>query len=197
MNKKEILLNKLVDKVVKFDCSPILNNYLKDYMQNYDIYYHVPTVEKFISDYSGKVCYDFSGEVKLFIDNEDVIKYINNFIPSGMFDDHILDNLYTGQKEASYCSGYGWHYISLKNELERLYDETKNKIYTEFILENKLEIINEYEIILKENEDFEDVIYDYLDGTELSDYIVFESYEPFIYYLNSVEEADIVNMITE
>lgn len=90
--------------------------YVRDYISNREIYRWLPEDDNPF-DHSGVVEKVPQPELKQFLENEEI-----NF-----WNDSYLDNLYTGEKTASYEPRCGWFYTSfqqeISNELENEYME--------------------------------------------------------------------------
>ncbi len=189
------LLETLKEIIEEYDFTMKFNEFLQDYFSKYQIYKHIHSIERFIG-YNGRIYEDTSGEIESFNTDEELIDYIKNeYEPCEYIDDHILGNLYNGQKEASYCSGCGWNFITIKDELERYFDEIKYDLYNDFIMQNKKYILNIFNLSYDTEQEFKDNIFDDLDDTSLSDYMVTETYEIFISYLETIKEGDIIKII--
>lgn len=157
---KNLIKNDLTKQVLK--------NYVKEILKK-DRFKHIPDEQPF-ENCVGKLCYDYSGTVEK--DNSIVINY-NDII------ENAFDEVYTGESRASYVSNCGLFYNTFLDELRDKWNSFKYEKYGIFLQNNKERIIDSYKIV-----DWEDVM-DELDGTDIGDYLFFDSDDFFEEFVNS------------
>lgn len=159
--------------------SDISTNFLFDKSKEicgYDKYKHIRTEEPFYNMY-GKLCYDYSGEVyidnEMELDPEDTLEFC-------------FQDVYNGEKIASYEPNHGWYYQTFLNDLEQFWLDFKSDTFANFLENNKDAIIKEYNI-----EDWEDV-FDELDDTDLGEYFFWGSEDIFYNFIKCTKIKDIL-----
>lgn len=165
MNKEQTIILNEQELLIKYR-GLVETNTSTDYLKKMvieilscDRYEFVSTEVPFIN-LRGTISYDYSGEVQL----NNAVK-----IDEELTIEEAFGSVYTGQREATYTSNYGWHYPSFLDDLERRWEEYKSAILSNFIAEHEDIIVKMYNIQDKE------YLYDDIDNTPLMEYHIFDN----------------------
>ncbi|AIQ11065.1 hypothetical protein PDUR_02870 [Paenibacillus durus] len=104
-----------------------VSNMLMEIIDQQIPYHWVRTKEPFLHPYKDKVCYDYSGEVKLMTEDEfqAVIAGLGNRVCYSSDLEELLDTIYINQWYPTYESNCGKHWLSYKNLLEQRFNDWK------------------------------------------------------------------------
>lgn len=155
-------MNSLLEQLKNFLENDLTLQHLKNEVKNIlkcDRYIYIKSKEPF-ENFMGKLCYDYSGHVE----KDNSVKINFNISIREAFDE-----IYTGEKIASYTSNCGWFYPTFLDELKNKWYEIKYDKYNTFLENNKENIIKLYKV---NNWEF---VTDEIDSSDISDYIVFYS----------------------
>jgi hypothetical protein len=167
------LLTQLKEQINSFNFKDYLTLHCKEILETVPMYKWYPIEESFINMY-GKLCCDYSGDVEP-TTKEYFISRLDNY--SNL--QEILEDIYTGNKEATYTSNCGWHFINFKNLLEEEFNRIKYELFDEFIEDNLFQILDYCNCKDKDN------IYDDLDNTEIGDFMSWEVDQIFYNWLEN------------
>ncbi|WP_242141969.1 MULTISPECIES: hypothetical protein [unclassified Bacillus cereus group] len=112
------------------EISLILSHMIMNVIEQHVAFKWEPTKEPFISPYTGRVSYDYSGEVKK-MTKEDLMEIEKtlgeNNVSScyGSKLDELLDTIHINSWTATCTSNFGKHWISFKDLVEEKYNEWK------------------------------------------------------------------------
>lgn len=133
----------------------LISNLLHNVIEENEPHIWYKTEEPFISSYTGKLSYDYSGEVRKMTleelidlkENLGLSEYAQVCCESNL--DELLSRIYINQWSASYTSNYGKNWITFKDLLEESFNDWKYESF-EIYDEDGEEIVENLDISLDE-----------------------------------------------